>query len=533
MKRNILLLGLFCTALLSWADNEQTMTYDWAYDAGGSVIGVKVTSGGSASGAVVIPETMWDRPVVEIAETAFYGNASLTSVKLPATVTKIGRSAFESCTSLTSVDFGQALQTIGERAFYNDQRLAAIVLPNTVTEIGAYAFWYCAGMETATLGNSVASIGDYAFQYCTGLKSITLPNTLTSVGDHFLCSCNRLTALVIPENLTTIGTYFLHGCENMRAVYLMGDKERTLGEYPFVSQDQQHMGQVTNCTFYVDNESVYENYYRNGTNWKYADAANTDYIGDDGHYQNGGNCYKWTPRPDDIRPYEAEWITACYPTDINARAVFGDNALVAEMTAAQYKGVDAAGDYLYHMDFTLVDSKMMKAHTPYLLKVDPKNIGSAYIVEHTEEEATKTDEDLSTTVDISNQSQDPSATLTSLRMLGTYTPNGRNLQPGEFLFSNNGGNLKFYKQLQNGRQRHMGAYRCYWQIIKDHAAVTNGKLGAFDSGTTGIRTEVSVHHPDKTEVFNLKGQLIRRGADNAAGLPPGIYIANGRKMIIK
>lgn len=470
-----------------WADNEETMYYDWAYGSDGSVVGVKVTGAGSASGDVVVPETHWDWPVVEIGENAFKSNSSIHSV----------------------------------------------TLPNSVVTIGASAFWSCSSLQAASLGNSLATIGDNAFQYCNSLQSITLPNTLTAVGDHFLCSCKSLTTLVIPENLTSIGSYFLHGCENIRTVCLLGSKQRTLGEYPFVSQRQQGLNQVTGCTFYVDNETVYETLYKNADNWKYADAANTDYIGDDGYYQNGGNSYQWTSRPDDIRPYEAQWITACYPTDVDARLAFGDNALVARMTDAQYKGQDSEGNYLYHLDFTLVDDKKMKAHHPYLLKVDPKNVGSAYIVQHSNDESMKTDEDLSVVTDISNQSADPSANRTSIKMLGTYASGGRNLQPGEFLFSNTGGNLKFYKQTAGGRQRHMGAYRCYWQIVKDDTPVSNAKLGNFDFEATGIRTEVYVHHPGGTEIFTLQGQPVWRHGDDVQGLPTGIYIVKGKKVIVK
>lgn len=535
MQRIFLIVLSTFLVMFAWADNERTIQYHWVYESGSSntIIGVKVISKGSANGDIVIPEMMYDYPVVEIASGVFYEATDITSVVLPATITKIGARAFEGCRALTKVDFGESLQTIEEYAFSRCTKLQSITLPNTTKEIHANAFWSCNSLTTAHLGNSLTYIGDNAFQYCLGLKSISLPNTLSSVGDHFLCSCKSLETVVVPENLTAIGSYFLHGCENMKSVYLMGDKGRTLGEFPFVSQVQQGLRQINNCVFYVDSKDVYDTYYKNTANWKYADEANTEHISGDGNYQNDGNRYEWKQRPDGIRPYEAQWITVCYPTDIDVKTVFGDQALLAEMTSAEYKGTDASGEHLYHINFTLVTDNILQANVPYLLKVDPKNVGSAFIVEHVADAANKTDEELVTTVDISNQHRDPSASLTQLRMLGTYAENGRVLQPGEFLFYNNKGNMKFYKQLKNGKQRSVGTYRCYWQIIKDYDIVTNAKLGVLDTGTTGIKTEIHIHEPDHTDVFNLQGQMVSSKGMQDDKRPAGIYIMDGKKMIVR
>ncbi len=40
----------------------------------------------------------------------------------------------------------------------------------------------------------------------------------------------------------------------------------------------------------------------------------------------------------------------------------------------------------------------------------------------------------------------------------------------------------------------------------------------------------------KGNVYNMRGQLVRRGvsdAEGVAGLPAGIYIMNGRKIVLK
>lgn len=535
MQKTFLTAILAFFAMFMQAENEESLNFDYVYAQGTyRVIGVKVESIGGAYGKIVIPERMWDYPVIEIGEDAFQSSDNITSVVFPSTITKVGARAFKNCTNLTDVDFGHSLQIIEEDAFSGCLTLKSITLPNTTKEIHKQGFWSCPQLEYAHLGNSLTSIGDYAFQFCFSLKSISLPNTLTSVGDHFLCSCKGLETIVIPENLISIGDHFLHGCENMKKVYLMGDKERTLGAYPFISQYEQNLKQISNCVFYVESEEVYNKYYKNADNWKYADESNRELIVNiEEKYQNGGNRYEWNSRPDAIRPYEPQWITVCYPTDIDYKAVFGDQALLAEMTSAQYKGTDASGEHLYHIDFTLVDSELLKANTPYLLKVDPKNQGSAFIVDHPANLTTKPDSELSKTIDISNQSEDTSAAFTQIKMLGTYTQEGRNLQPGEFLFYNNKGDMRFYKQLKKGKQRTVGAYRCYWQIIKDNEVVPNAKLGVLDMETTGIKAEVHIHKGNHTEVFNLRGELVNPKWSKGDNLPAGTYIIDGKKVMIK
>lgn len=409
--------------------------------------------------------------------------------------------------------------------------LTSVVVPNTVTKIGMAAFWSCENMEEIVLGNSVAEIGDMAFQYCHKLRSISLPNSLQRVGSHFLCCCCGLETLVIPENLTQIGEYFLHGCESLKAVYLLGDNPRELGSYPFMSQDQQGKQQVHDCTFYVDSQDVYEQLYKNGENWKYADEDNSDYLSDDGHYQNGGNRYEWA-LPDDIRPYEGHWVTVCFPEDVDAAAVFGDECLLAQLSGARYVGIDNEvniGNYHYQLQFNLVADKQLKANTPYLLKVDPKNVGSAFIVPHIDGEELIADDELSVAVDISNQADDPSASLTTICMLGTFQPDGHNLLPGEFLFSNTTGDdtqMKFFGQREGGVQRHVARYRCYWQIWKDHERVTNCKVGV--NFTTGVEAVAPCNGCSPRQTYDLMGRRVvapRPGTKQ-------IILIDGRKYLL-
>ena len=83
----------------------------------------------------------------------------LSSVKLPASVTKIGELAFSQCESLRG-----------------------ITLPQGLTEIGAEAF-HSSGLKSITVPKAVVSIGERAFGVCESLTAIKLFDTLTQIGN--------------------------------------------------------------------------------------------------------------------------------------------------------------------------------------------------------------------------------------------------------------------------------------------------------------------------------------------------------------
>ena len=74
---------------------------------------------------------------------AFTYCESLTSIKLPSSVTKIDGFAFNRCPSLTSVNIPSCVKEIGESAFECCESLTSINIPSSVTEIGEEAFSSC------------------------------------------------------------------------------------------------------------------------------------------------------------------------------------------------------------------------------------------------------------------------------------------------------------------------------------------------------------------------------------------------------
>ena len=171
-----------------------------------------------------------------IAEEAFYGCSSLTSVTIPNSVTSIGDQAFLNCKALTNVTISNGVMKIGGEAFRGCPSLTSVFIPSSVTSIGGNPFDACPGItsivvdennpkydsrnncngiiETATnrlitgCQNTIIPYGvtdiDHAFWECSSLKEITIPNTVTNIGTYTFESCS-LTSIVIPKSVTSIG----------------------------------------------------------------------------------------------------------------------------------------------------------------------------------------------------------------------------------------------------------------------------------------------------------------------------------------
>ena len=150
--------------------------------------------------SITIPEG-----VTSIGYEAFYNCRSLTSIAIPDSVTSIGNGAFLGCDSLTSITIPEGVTGIGSSAFYNCDSLASIEIPDSVTSIGNEAFRNCSSLTSITIPDSVISVGDSAFSWCRSLTNITIPNSVISIGDYAFSSCASLASITIPDSVTSIG----------------------------------------------------------------------------------------------------------------------------------------------------------------------------------------------------------------------------------------------------------------------------------------------------------------------------------------
>lgn len=92
--------------------------------------------------------------------------------------------------------------SIGAYAFTDCPSLTSVRIPKSVTNIERCAFHRCTGLTSVTIPNGITNIGSTAFAYCTSLKSISLPKSLTDIGDNIFYVCSSLTDITFSGNMT-------------------------------------------------------------------------------------------------------------------------------------------------------------------------------------------------------------------------------------------------------------------------------------------------------------------------------------------
>ena len=240
--------------------------------------------------------------LTNIGEEAFYNCTGMTSMAIPNTVTTIGKRAFKSCSGLTSVTIPESVTNIGYASFHNCDNLASLTIPNSVTSVGvaafatcnkltsiivengnssftsedgvlfnkdktslicfpagktqstytipesvtrisSYAFDSCNKLTSVDIPNSVTSIGEWVFSACSGLTSVTIPNSVTSIGNHAFWRCTSLASVTIPNSVTTIGGGAFGYCSTLTSVKVGMESPLTIDSETFTNR--------ANTTLYI------------------------------------------------------------------------------------------------------------------------------------------------------------------------------------------------------------------------------------------------------------------------------------------
>lgn len=87
---------------------------------------------------------------------------------------------------------GQTVIAIADYAFSGVDSISSVVMPATVQHIGDYAFSSCHNLRGIYVPVSVTTIGVYAFADCDALEAIYLPGDLEQLGHGALDSCSSL-----------------------------------------------------------------------------------------------------------------------------------------------------------------------------------------------------------------------------------------------------------------------------------------------------------------------------------------------------
>ena len=191
-------------------------------------IGDEAFTGCSALTSVTIGNS-----VTYIGDNAFEKCTSLKSVTIPNSVTYLGSMLFTECSSLTSATIGNNVTEMGSGTFSYCTSLKSAIIPNSVTDLGQGAFYGCSSLASVTIGNSVKTLGYGTFYQCTSLTSVNIPNSVTSIGSQVFYECKKLAVVGIGSGIEDIYSNAFEKCERLTDVYCFAEKVPYANSYSF------------------------------------------------------------------------------------------------------------------------------------------------------------------------------------------------------------------------------------------------------------------------------------------------------------
>ncbi len=164
-----------------------TYNYELTADGTGYIVtGINITS----PQKITVPSRYEGKPVVAIADNAFWACSAITGVTVPDSVKSIGANAFSRCDKIESVKLGFGVESIGEYAFFGLASVKTVAVhdanPIFKAENGCLINKSTGALilstPTCAVPNdgSVTSIASGAFAYLPA-AALTIPKSVTSI----------------------------------------------------------------------------------------------------------------------------------------------------------------------------------------------------------------------------------------------------------------------------------------------------------------------------------------------------------------
>lgn len=185
------------------------------------------------------------------------------------------------------------------------------------------------------------------------------------------------------------------------------------------------------------------------------------------------------------------WSTICLPFALNeaqVKSTFGTNVKLAQFTAYNNSTV------------TMSEATSMNANEPYMIKVAENEYNSPVTIE-------------GVTIEAPADAAARAKTISPITFQGVYT--STEMAAGDFFVANN----QLYKATKNTKA--IKPFRAYFTGVPAKA-----RLAFFDDETTGVNDVRSKMEDVRGDFYNLAGQRVAQPTK-------GLYIVNGKKVVIK
>ncbi len=317
---------------------------------------------------------------VAVADSAFYGNTSLTTLDLSnltllesfgadacrectnLAVVKlaggfVGEYAFRGCSKLSSVTLN-GVTGLATRVFYECPSITTLTIPASVTEIGAQCFVSMSGLRFIAVNTSNPNYSSYngalynkdkstlmfvpqaynstsftfypgtvkrlansAFSGSQKITSISVPYGVEEFDNYVFYGCQSLTTLDIPSTVTTLGWLFCANSPNLTDVYI------NTSAIPINSA--KNFSNAANVNLHVAKDSI-EAFQAAG--WTGFASYNKDGVVASDYQASNGLCYT---------------VTSTENTTLNGSTWAGTCKVVRGRTAANVTGATSVGAGVY------------------------------------------------------------------------------------------------------------------------------------------------------------------------------------------
>ena len=379
---------------------------------------------------------------------------------------------------------------------------------------GDDAPWYSQKnlIKKVVIKYGVTNICYGAFRYCKNITSVTIPESVTIIDKYAFYSCSSLISITIPKSVMYIQNYAFAFCTGLTSITC----ERT--SPPTCKEASCFQDVDTSIPVYVPENYIW--YYKTYDVWK--KFSNIQAI--------IPNSFTFTDEA-----YHT-FSSLCEGRDISYTRTFNNNNWQAlyipfsidydhwknDFDIAYINGIrqlDTNDDNVIDetiMDIYRIESGSLIPNTPYLIRA--KTLGEKTI---SVSNATLYPDD--------NVSIDCSTTIARYIFTGTYRP-----IPAATLIANEYYAMGGGAVIMTDGESDLKPFRWYMRIearspiynVANAAKTITIKVMGEKSETTGVR-QLQIAN-DELPVYDLNGRKV-----NENSLKPGLYIKNGKKVVIK
>ena len=178
---------------------------------------------------ITLPNYIDKDRVVEIGESIFHKDSSITKIIIPEGIEVFDSNCFNSLSALKEVVFPPSIDNVGRNAFNKDAALEKVVMPVEYCVFGANCFYNCSSLTSIDV-SCLTMLNSNMFQNCTNLEEITGLENIKTIAPG-VTSNTKIRSLIFPkDDMTVFDNAFtnmgeLEHLEFLGSIYSLGNNE--------------------------------------------------------------------------------------------------------------------------------------------------------------------------------------------------------------------------------------------------------------------------------------------------------------------